>query len=269
MSKKPKGLILGTIYDLSDKVIKYGSDLQIASRNKYYITKSTWMPLTRSVLEKLHESAITYHRSIICLAENGWAQNTSPLLRTIIELIVNCSVIVEVDCEMRSFRYLVFELLKLDLTSEERERSKRELKDQLFSHLEERNRKKAEEYLNKQKQGLYWYAGIYKGPRDVLKKKAPSLLDAYNLGGSASHGGQIGYKFFDANPNLKDINPRKDPYSANLSIVFSIRYLLEFSLMRDSFEKLGLGHYYHKYVKDLIGLRDLVEDTKLHREFFR
>lgn len=269
ISKKPKGLILGKIYDLSDKVIRYGSDLQTASREKYYIPESTWMPLTRSVLEKLHESAITYHRSTICLAENGWAQNVNPLLRTMIELIVNCGVIVEGDCEMRSFRYLVFELLKLDLTPGDHERSKRELKEQLFSHLDESNRKKAEEYLNKQKLGLYWYSGIYEGPRDVLKKRAPSLLDAYSLGSSASHGGQVGYKFFDENANLKDINPRKDPYSANLSIVFSIRLLLEFSLTRESFEKLGLEHYYHKYLKELIILKDLVQETRLDRDLFK
>lgn len=269
ISKKPKGLILGRIYELSDKVIKYGSDLQMESRKKYYLTKSTWMQFTRGVTEQLHESAITYHRSILCLAENGWAQNASPLLRTIIELIVNCAVVVEEDCEFRSFKYSSFELLRLDSTPEERERSKRELKAQLFDYLDEENKKRAEEYFNQKTYGLYWYDGIYKGPRDVLRKNAPSLLDIYDLGGSASHGGQIGYKFFDENPKLKDINPRKDPYSANLSVVFSIRLLLEFCLIRDRFEKLGLERHYDKYVKELSGLKALVENTKSHRMLFK
>lgn len=269
IDKEPKGLILESIYDLSDKAIKYDSDLQIISRNKYYLKKSTWIPITRSVIERLHESAITTHRSILCLAENGWAQNTAPLLRTIIELVVNCAVVIEEDCEMRSFRYLVSELLRLDSTPEERERSKKELKDQLFNYLDDRDREKAEKYLNQEKHDLYWYSGIYKGPRDILKKKAPSLLDAYDLGGSASHGCQIGYKFFSEDPNLTNINPRKDPYSANLSVVFSIRFLLEFSLIRDSFEKLGLNSHYDKYVKKLAGLKHLIEETKSHRALFK
>lgn len=268
-NKKPKGLILRPIYELSDKVIKYGSDMQLASREKYYLSSSTWMELTRAVAERLHEPAITYHRANLCLAQNGWSQNSVPLIRAIIESMINYAVITEEDCEFRSFKYLVFELLRLDSTPEERERSKKELKEQMFHYLDENNKIRAEEYLNKKTHGLYWYDGIYKGPRDVLRKTAPSLLDAYDLGGSASHGGQIGYKFFDEDPKLKDINPRKDPYSANLSIVFSIRYLLEFCLIRDRFEKLGLEDYYDKYVKDLVGLRALVENTKSHRAFFK
>lgn len=268
-NKIPKGLILGSVYDLSEKVIKYGSNLQIASTNECYLKKSTWGPITRGVMERLHESIITYHRAIVCLAQNGWALNTQPLLRTMIDLIVNCAVIVEGDCEMRSFRYLVFELLKLDSTLEEKERSKKELKEQLYKYLNEFGRNKAEEYLNQQKRDFYWYSGIYRGPKEVLGKVAPTLLDAYEMGSSAVHGGQIGYKFFEKDRNLKDINPRKDHYSANLSIIFSTRYLLEFSLIRDNFEKLGLEHYYHKCLEELSGLRDLVENTKSHRALCR
>ena len=218
-------------------------------------------PITRAALERLHEAAITYHRAVLCLAENGWAQNSNPLLRTMIELIINCAVITEKDSEIMSFRCFAFENLRIALTTEELELTKKELREYLFGYLSEENKQSAENYMAKKEYGYFWYSDIYRGPTDVLQKIAPVWLHAYNIGGSAVHGGQIGYKFFDQQKNSRDINARQDPYPANLSAIFSIRYLLEFSMVRDRFEGANLEHYYKEYVQELSGLKSLIESA--------
>ncbi|MBU0633435.1 MAG: hypothetical protein KKA52_00045 [Candidatus Omnitrophica bacterium] len=254
---------------MSDDVINYGSDLQMTSRSKYFLTQSKWMQLTRHVLEQQSESGITYHRAIVCLAENGWAHNSTPLIRTLIELIVNCGVLTEEDYEFRAFRYIAFELLKVKDDIQKRETTKDEIRKQVFVYMDGEDIKKAEKYLNQKDLGIYWYSGIYNGPRHVIKEKAPFLMDSYDLGGSASHGGQFGYKILDESPELKDINPRKDPYSANLAVALSIRFLLELSLLRDKFEQLGLNANYDKHFKKHMALRIIIERSKEHRSFFK
>lgn len=250
-----KGIILKKVYDLSDKVIAYGAELQNTS-NKRQVP-----PITRGALERLHESTITYHRAVLCLAENGWAQNSNPLLRTMIELIINSAVITEKDFEIRSFRYFAFENLRIASTPAERELTKEELREYLFGYLSKENRQSAENYMAKEQYGNFWYSDIYHGPTDVLQKIAPVCLHAYNMGSSAVHGGQIGYKFFDQQKNLRAINARQDSYSANLSAIFSIRHLLEFSMVRDRFEGANLKHYYKGYVQELSGLKSLFESA--------
>lgn len=250
----------GEIVNFCGHCIEYASDLQGMSSSKYKKTDSKWKILTREVLTRSHEQMVVYHRAIFCLSKNGWAITTNPLLRTMLEVFVNCIVVTKEDNEFRAFKYLSFEPLKMNTDDlETRIKVLKEIEKELIPNLVDEDKKRANEFLSESKLGLYWYQGIYSGPRDVIKKEAPILLDHYQIGGSASHGGLIGYKIFDSDWHREDINPRTDIYPANLSIMASARYLLEYNGLRDNFEDLGQIKRYQYLLKKIGELKKLSE----------
>lgn len=269
-SKDSDQLIFDDVYDLNDSIVDYASKLQEASHEKYIKTKSNWSPFAREIFTRTHEQIVTNQRAILCLAENGWAHVSQPNMRTMIEGLVNCVIIAREDSEFRAFKYVVFEHLRMaDInypaanptpsTDEElTQRVKTEV-GKLVSHLTSNNQDRAIEYIKRKKRGLYWYEETYKGPREAIKNEAPTLLLHYDVGGSASHGGQIGYKFFDSDPYVENINRRKDKKAANTVVMISLRYLLEFNLLRNNFEKLNMGQLYSKYLEKLLQLRKIIE----------
>jgi hypothetical protein len=179
-----------------------------------------------------------------------------------IELLVNCIVVTKEEHEIRAFKYLATELLMLDTDEDGCDKIRKEIDKVMIGNLKGRDVETARAYLKKSKYGLYWYDGIYRGPRDVLKREAPALIEVYNVGGSASHGCLMGYKFFDESYGAESIEPREDPYSANLSTYFSILLLLEFCGVRNRFEKLGLDKYHKKYLEEFVTLRPDIEATR-------
>lgn len=253
-------LIANPVYDLSDKCIEYGSNLQGASADKY--KNSSEKIISREVFTRSHEQVLVYHRAALCLCESGWAHTAQPLLKVMFEALVNCIIVAKKDSEFRAFQMYVYEYFRLVSYGVFPKKVIQEIDQRIIERLaSEKDKKRAREFLSR-KPNLYWYSNYYKGPRDLIKQEFPSLLENYNLTCSASHAGQMGYKMFDSEYWGEDINPRRDRYSANTIVVFSIRYLLEFNALRDHYEELKNFSRYETLLKELVVLRPGIEKLK-------
>jgi len=222
------------------------------------------------MMTRSHEQVVTYHRAIITLAELGWAHTAQPMLKVMIEALINCVVVAREDHDFRAFKMMAFEYIKLKQEGIIKEHDLKQIEDIIIPRLpSDKDKRRALVFLKSSKLGLYWYADEFRGPRDVIRKELPTLLDNYNVTCSASHSGQLGYKMFDLDPHREDINPRKDPYAANTIIIMSVRFLLEFNALRNHFENSGQDRKYSDCIKELVSLRPLIESSKEARPLFQ
>jgi len=108
-----------------------GSQIEVASADKYLKTKSDWNPLSRYSIERMHEQAINYFRAVTCLCEQGWAHTVQPISKAILENLINAIVIVTSDSEFRAFKFIAHEHLLLAGKTYEGDNEMRESKDRL------------------------------------------------------------------------------------------------------------------------------------------
>ncbi len=265
LNHKSEARILPVVEKLSNQVIDYSSKIQEASN--FAIVGNDARALTREILAGLHEQIINYHRAIFCLSQSGWAHTTGPLIRSEIEILISQIVMGkdDSDCDYRAFVYTVFDNCRDSIEDKNGEMFRSQLKnirDNLLPLLNTEDRKRAEIFLNRDKFDQYWYSEWYKGPRKVIKLEAPELVDFYEMFGSAAHGGLLGFKFFDEHSTKRNINSRNNPYHSNMAIVFSLRFLIEFSRVRCIIEKLEFELDGAFLQEALISLRNEVELLK-------
>jgi len=205
-------------------------------------------------LANLHMRAVIIHRSIRDLCESGWTTVTGILLRTLLDIYVNCLAIAIVpeDADFMAFKFLLaFPLNRVNdssLPKESREAHRKEIETEIL-RLPTKDTARATALHSDSTRKNYWYQPEYSSPSDLLKKTEGEMLFLYRTFSGSAHGGVVGLALFDDDPDTPNIDPKQHPRQTPLSIIASSRLLLEIAFLRDQSEGTGENAGYH-FIKD-------------------
>lgn len=260
--KKWKNDISKNVRKFHKKVIIFTSFTQEISNNKHADSKPN--KFSRGIFFKLHAYAVVLHRSILSLCDNGWAQTTPVLLRSIMDVFISLLVIAEKDSEYRAFKYFYFFQMQAkedkNISENEKTRFNNELNDGL-DKLDFITQKRIKQFIKQKKFAGYWFSPEYKNPTHVLKQltiQKSDLVFMYRTYSAAAHGGHVGTGIHLDQPDRIDITQCSNPRKAKLAVIGSCRYLLTICLLRNEFENLGLNKIYSELLKEFYGFKDVI-----------
>ncbi len=239
---------------LHDAVIDYAVAVQKAAAERH--EKKSDYPLSHGALFTLHWRAIVIHRAIRTLCVTGWTPVIPILVRTLLDIIASCYVIVakHEDSEYMSFKYMgsyLIQALQEGDYPPEVLKFDREQLDELRAQAKGTDVGRVDQFVKDYKPQRYWYKPEYENAGKILKTASTDLFSIYRVFSSAVHGGFLGSALFDDTPDMADVNPHEHPRRTRAAIVMSSRILLEISYMRDRFESAGLEEQYKTVMKDL------------------
>ena len=202
-------------------------------------------PLSGGALFSIRADQFALHRTIMTLCTEGWAFAGSPLLRTMLELMLSTAIIVSSheETEYLGFKYThVF--LKANLNNEQlpaaQRKRIREQVDEGIALLPSAFQERAKEYVFRERTSPYWYYPEFHRPGDAIAKLCPrDVSQLYAMYSSGSHGGYLGLKLLKDNPDDIHPNPRADKRSQNLALLSSVRLTFEVFRGCDRFEAAG------------------------------
>jgi hypothetical protein len=204
-------------------------------------------------LANLHMRAIIIHRSIRDLCEAGWTPVTGILIRTLLDIYVNCLAIAIVpeDSEFMAFRFLLaFPLSRVNdsTLSKEIRQAHREEIEVAISRLPSKDTARATALITDTTRKSYWYQPEFSNPSDLLRRTIGDMPFLYRTFSSSTHGGVVGLALLDDEPDTPNINPKRHPRKTPISIVASSRLLLEITFLRDQIEgtQENVGYYFIK-----------------------
>jgi hypothetical protein len=207
-------------------------------------------------LANLHMRAVVIHRSIRDLCEAGWTSVTGILIRTLLEIYVNCLAIAIVpeDSEFMAFRFLLaFQLSRVNdstLPKETRQAHREEI-EAAISQLPSKDTARATALITDTTRKSYWYQPEFSSPSDLLKKTKGDMPFLYRAFSGSTHGGVVGLAILDDEPDTPNIDPRRHPRKTPISIFASARLLLEIAFLRDQIEGTGKDAGYY-FIKDKV-----------------
>ncbi len=244
-------------------VVAFSEFLQQAAEKKYNSAKMR--PISHGATFRIHSWAIVLHKAIRDNCLIGWAQVSGVLLRALLDCFINIGLIGEKDHDLRAFSFFYhYELSRLRDTSirkDERDRTRTEIQPGL-DRLEKDDQTRILDLISAGKLGgAYWYSHEFRSPADVLKRitTEPDIRTAYNYLSGASHGGHVSSNLFLDEPDNYPIEPLKNPKSAALAIAYSSRFLLEICRVRVHHEIPELQDVVEGLVKEILGLKELIE----------
>ncbi|MGD0022457.1 MAG: hypothetical protein ABSC54_09160 [Smithellaceae bacterium] len=202
-------------------------------------------PLSGGALYALTADLFGIHRAVLPLCEDGWAFATVPLLRTMIDFLMNAAVITEQnpEAEYRGFKYTHFflkaQLKETRLPAEFRAGLRMQLENGI-AQLPTGQQQKARYFIFRERLWSYWYCPEYRRPNEILNRLLSEEIQfVYDMFSGGSHGGYLGLSVLKDEPDLKHPNQRADAKSQNLALAGSARLLLETMNIRDHFENGG------------------------------
>jgi hypothetical protein len=220
-------------------------------------------PLSGGALYALSADLFSVHRAVLSLCEDGWAFVAVPLLRTMIDFLMNAAVITEQkpEAEYRGFKYTHFflkaQLKETRLSAEVRAGLRRQLENGI-AQLPAGQQHKARHFIFQERLWSFWYCPEYRRPMDVLDRLlSAGIRFVYDTFSGGSHGGYLGMKVLKDEPDLVNPNQRADTRSQNLALSGSTRILLETMNIRDQFENGGANQ---RAYEGLLGQLDLVKE---------
>jgi len=242
------------LIQLHEGLIEFGSIIQSISAKKFEKEQHIESNV-HAVFYKVTAYAITLHRAILSLCEDGWTHISPMLLRTIIECSSNCLTIVNNKLpEYMAFKYLYYEYLKIyqDKTSSD-ELKKKNLSDikQGLTHIKKTSAKKAtEDFIKAEQLGIFWFRPEENNIISIVSKYGSDELKfVYGILSWSVHAMHLGLFAFKDDPDDVDINPCENPNKTKLAIVFSCRLLLEFLRIRCEYEGLRFGSKYNRLIE--------------------
>jgi hypothetical protein len=216
-----------------------------------------------AALSTLAHECVCLHRAISDLARAGWAFAAPILLRSLLEAGISIAVIIEsARPDVTAFKYFysyVKDFLRDPATHpapvlefEDRIRAEAEAGIKAnMAQMSPEDSATAEEWLRKPSSGHFWYSDEFSGPTKILEKHFSSeTLYLYRTLSSAAHAGFIGMRMFRDDPELRDINPRKNDVGAiGMAMVLSAKLLADITRVRAKFARVGDLGYDQVYEK--------------------
>jgi len=237
------------LHKLHEIVIHYSIEVQRSSAR----LQEARPHVSYLALANLQMRAITIHRSIRTLCEAGWTPVTVILIRTLLDIYVNCLgiAIVQEDSEFMAFRFLfAFQLGRVNDTTLPKEVRRRHLAEieQAILKLPSGDQARATALLSDSTRKNYWFQPEFSSPSELLKRTEGEMPFLYRTFSGSAHGGIVGLSLLDDDPDKPDINPKNHPRTTALAIAGSSRLLLEISFLRDQIEgtQENAGYYFIK-----------------------
>jgi hypothetical protein len=237
------------LHKLHEIVIIYSIKVQSAASRLQEIRPH----VSYQAFADLHMRAVVIHRSIRDLCESGWTPVTGILIRTLIDIYVNClAIAIEPDnSEFMAFRFLfAFQLSRVKdaaVPKKAQLEHRKEIETAILQ-LPSKDAARATALITDKTRKSYWYQPEFKSPSDLLKKTKGDMPSLYRIFSAATHGGIVGLALLDDEPDTPNINPRQHPRQMPIAILGSARYLLEITFLRDQIEGTEeiLGYYFIK-----------------------
>jgi hypothetical protein len=247
--------IAGDLATLHDLIIEYAVRIQAAAAAKQERTAEG--PVSHAALFTLHRVAIVTHRSIRSLCETGWTPLAPTLIRTLLDVLASCYVIVwkYEDSEYMAFKFMCSYLIQAigdPDTSDDLRRHDREQLNKMRRQLKGPDVKRVDDFIAKFKPQPYWFCPEFSSPGRVFKDAIPHLFDMYRQFSGAVHGSLIGSVLFSDSPDAPSINPQENPVRTRAAIVASSRLLLDVSLARGTFEGIANQDEYKEIVRTYV-----------------
>lgn len=247
--------IPGDLAMLHDVIIEYAVRIQTAAAAKQ--EKTAEGPVSHAALVTLHRVAIVTHRSIRSLCETGWTQVTPTLIRTLLDVLASCYVIVSkhADSEYMAFKFMCSYLIQAigdPDTSDELQKHDQEQLDKMRQQLKGPDVKRVDDFIAKFKPQSYWFCPEFSSPGRIFKDAMPRLFDMYRQFSGAVHGSLIGSVIFSDSPDAPSINPQENPVRTRSAIVASSRLLLDVSWARGTFDGIANQDEYKEIVKTYV-----------------
>ena len=241
------------LYDPKDVIRVHDASFEYALRVQRAVGRQSERRTANSVagaaLMTLSHETICLHRATRELCGAGWAFAAPIMLRVMLETMCSVAVIANsLRPDVASFKYF-YSYTKEDLSDPavDPRRAAAETGANIETHLAQMttdDRQLGKEYLQAPKAGNFWYNPEFAGPTAIIKEYAiAEVLDLYRMLSMAAHGGFLGMRVFRDDPDLLDVNPRKDLRATGFALVSSSRLLAEATRPRVVFEALRDGGY--------------------------
>jgi Family of unknown function (DUF5677) len=240
---------------LHDVTIDYAVRIQTAAAAKQ--EKTAEGPISHAALFTLHRIAIVTHRSIRSLCETGWTQVTPTLIRTLLDVLASCYVIVtkQEDAEYMAFKFMCSYLIQAigdaDTAEQLRKQNQQQL-EKMRQQLKGPDIKRVDHFIAKFKPQPYWFCPEFSSPGKIFKEAIPRLFDMYRQFSGAVHGSFVGSVLFSDSPDAPSINPQENPVRTSSAIVSSSRLLLDISWARGTFDGVASEGEYKGIVRAYI-----------------
>jgi len=250
-----------------EDIVEFGSNLQKASDEK----KTRENHIGNNVygaFYKINAFAITLHRAVLSLCENGWCQTTPLLLRTIIESSASCLAIANSDYpEYMAFKYLYSPYLETAkdkaYPNDLKEKNREDIEAGLKRIEDVEIRTKAETYVNTDPVPNRWYKPEFKSISAIIAKYGGDDMSfIYAALSTAVHGYHFGMGLFKDNSDAITINPEENPTRSKSAILLSCRHLLEHLYIRDQNEELGFGEEYKRLLAMILSFKEEIIEHK-------
>ncbi|MFH1367694.1 MAG: DUF5677 domain-containing protein [Elusimicrobiota bacterium] len=242
------------------RVVGFSRYINLVSKLKDKYIKNN--RLSRGAFFKLHAWQIVLHKAILSLCEEGWAQTSGILSRTMLDTMATMLVIGEKEHEYRAFKYYAFEDLKIINSGSVSDDERSKIEDNLeitIKELTPEDRSKVKDYIEGKKYGNYWFCPDYTNINSVFDKlteKESDLYFKYRLYSGVSHGSHVGTNIGLDQPDTIGIDPQPNKESSKRAIYDSSRLLLETCLIRNEFEKLGQRDVYYYLLEEYLKFKD-------------
>jgi hypothetical protein len=223
------------LLDFHTKVVAFSEFLQEEGEKKFAGVQMR--PISHGATFRIHTWAIVLHRAVRDNCLIGWAQVTGVLLRTLLDCVINIGLIGEKAHDLRAFyffyHYQLSKLVDSSVPKKEKEILRKEIQAGL-DLLNKEDQAKVEDHIaTKKAGGPYWFSYEYRSPSEVIKAiMNPEIRKSYGFLSGAAHGGHVTSNLFLDEPDTAGIDPRKNPKSAALAIIYSCRFLLEICQVR-------------------------------------
>jgi len=188
------------------------------------------------------------------------------LMRTQVELLLGCAAIANGGdrSEILAYKYYFMStksILRLPgLPAEKRGRQRGDARE-FLEYLPEHYRQEAWNFVEKSKQGSFWYTPDYSGPVDILKKHVvPEVLDLYRALSGAAHGGTLGIRLWRDIPDMEHPAPRRDPAAQSRAVTGSCVITMQAIHMRFAHQGLDDDPILKELMENNLRNRKAVED---------
>lgn len=250
------------LLDFHTKIVAFSEFLQEEGEKKFAGVKMR--PISHGATFRIHTWAIVLHKAVRDNCLIGWAQVTGVLLRSLLDCVINIGLIGEKDHDLRAFcffyHYQLSRLVDSSVPKIEKEALRKEMQAGL-DLLTKPDQAIVERLIaTKKAGGPYWFSYEYRSPSEVIKAiMNPQIRTAYGFLSGAAHGGHVTSNLFLDAPDTPGIDPRKNPKSAALAVIYSCRFLLEICHVRVHHEQPEGKGAIDDLKKEFSGLESVVK----------
>ena len=255
--------VLEDIIEIHEDLVDFSSRIQAASSHRMENVNHIGANIYAAIY-KMMAYAVTLHRGIRTLCEEGWTHLSAILLRTIMECAANYIAIVNNELpEYMAFKYLYHPYLQIfkdeGYPESKRAEAKSNVEEGFNNLIDESVKQKARQFIDLDRQDIFWFKPEEGGVSSIINRYGSNELKfSYGAFSTSVHAGHLGMFMFKDSPDDININPSENPHKTKFVLVTSCRWLLELLYIRDVSEELGFGSEYNEFLARILATENEV-----------